>query len=216
MTSTSEINSQYSIDNAPSKTKETGNSNLGKDAFLQLLMAQLQHQDPTAPMDNSQFISQMAQFSSLEQMQKMTKAVEGLIEVQLQSQLVQYSSFIGKKVDWAEITDEKDADGNFITNTGTNTIVSISYKDGMPVFKLDNDKDITPGNIASMSGGGSSSDNSLVQASALIGRTVDYVVDEETKTSQVTSVSMKDGKIMYSLADGSVVEAGQFTAISQA
>ena len=42
-----------------------------KDGFLKLLMAQMQHQDPFSPMDNGQMMSQMAQFSSLEQMQGM-------------------------------------------------------------------------------------------------------------------------------------------------
>src|ERR1700741_3407172 len=68
-------------------TKQTGNSDLGKDAFLQLLITQLQHQDPTNPMDDREFISQMAQFSSLEQMQNMTKAIESLLASQQQTQL---------------------------------------------------------------------------------------------------------------------------------
>lgn len=60
---------------ATSGTKKNDMNALGQDAFLTLLVTQMQHQDPTEPMDNSAFIAQLAQFSSLEQLQQMNHSL---------------------------------------------------------------------------------------------------------------------------------------------
>lgn len=71
MPNISEVNgAQQQYSNNNEQTKQT-KGNLDKDAFLELLVTQLQNQDPLSPMEDREFISQMAQFSSLEQMQNL-------------------------------------------------------------------------------------------------------------------------------------------------
>jgi flagellar basal-body rod modification protein FlgD len=60
------------------KSDQMGNG-LGQDAFLQLLVTQLQHQDPLQPQDDSQFLAQLAQFSSLEQLTQMNSSIQQLV-----------------------------------------------------------------------------------------------------------------------------------------
>jgi flagellar basal-body rod modification protein FlgD len=69
---------------------------LGKDSFLKLLITQLSHQDPTRPMEDKEFISQMAQFSSLEQITNMNRDFQTLIK---SSQSSEASSLLGKLID---------------------------------------------------------------------------------------------------------------------
>ena len=64
--------------NAITSTKKDtkGTSELGKDAFLQLLVCQIQNQDPLNPQDDTQFVAQLATFSQLEQMQNLNATYE--------------------------------------------------------------------------------------------------------------------------------------------
>ena len=73
----------------------TVNHSLGKDDFLKLLLAQLSNQDPTSPIENTEFIAQMAQFSSLEQMTNMSAEFTKLAGV---FRVSEASSMLGKTV----------------------------------------------------------------------------------------------------------------------
>lgn len=194
--------------------RKTGDGTLGKDDFMKLLIAQLQNQDPTNPMKDNEFIAQMAQFSSLEQTMNLSKSFEKFAEAQNQSQLIQYNSFVGKNIRWHEITEETGEDGKPIVSEGTGRISSIKFVDGSAIFKTDEGKELTPGNISEVLASSSKS-NSLVEASMLIGKTIGYVDGEEEKSGMVISVSNREGKLQYVLEDGSRISGDRFTSISQ-
>lgn len=68
-------NSQMQEENTTTTSTTSTNDILGKDAFLKLLITQLRNQDPLNPMEDKEFIAQMAQFSTLEQMQELNKNI---------------------------------------------------------------------------------------------------------------------------------------------
>lgn len=190
----------------------TGSSSLGKDDFLKILITQLQNQDPTSPMDDKEFIAQMAQFSSLEQMQNLNTSMTNLISLQTQSNLISYGQFMGQEVNWSKV--ETDEEGNSTTTSGVGKVSSIAYTEDSVVFTLEDGTQVTPANISSVSS--NSSENNLVLASQLIGKTVSYSNEnKEEMSSKVQSVSLKNGKILLTLDDevGSQITSGQITKI---
>ena len=114
------------------------NGDLGKDAFLQLLVTQLRYQDPLNPQDNSEYIAELANFSSLEQMTNVVKNLEDLGKVVNNidtSVLVgQLSSMIGKNVDWVETIKSADAEGNPVSRSETFTglVTGVTIVEGVP------------------------------------------------------------------------------------
>jgi flagellar basal-body rod modification protein FlgD len=74
---------------------------LDKDDFLKILITQLSHQDPTQPMQDQEFIAQMAQFSSLEQMTNMSQGLAKVADLMSRAQAV---SLLGKLVEVSDGT----------------------------------------------------------------------------------------------------------------
>ena len=108
------------------KASEVGKkSELNKDAFLSLLVTQMQYQDPLSPMDNTEYLAQLAQYSSLEQMTNVASKlgeVYTLVENIDSSVLVgQLSSMIGKEIQWTS------NDGNTFYE---GTVTGVSVTDG--------------------------------------------------------------------------------------
>ena len=208
------IPTDYYVPQAGPKISTTNdNGKLGKDAFLQILITQLQNQDPTSPMDDKEFIAQMAQFSSLEQMQNMTTAMGNLLSSQQETQLMSYTNFIGKEVKWHELTEELDSKNIPIVNEGQGIIKELMFKDGSPIFILEDGKELSPGNISSILSGEVPGQNPLVAASQLIGSKVSYTSGDNVIEALIESILNNKTGIEYILSDGSRLTRDQFTLI---
>jgi flagellar basal-body rod modification protein FlgD len=116
----------------------TPNSELGRDEFLKILMVQLQNQDPTNPMDDREFIAQMAQFSTLEQMMNMSNSMDTLVQSQLVSPVIQYSHMIGNVVSYQGY----DADTNMETDIESSKVIAVRQHEGWAIFELENGEEV--------------------------------------------------------------------------
>jgi flagellar basal-body rod modification protein FlgD len=128
---------------AAAKTDSIGTpgSNLGKQDFLKLLMAQLQNQDPLKPMDDSQMIAQMAQFSALESTQNLTSVLQQSSNMQT---VIQAGGLIGKYIE------AQQADGSSIS--GAVSGVTFESTNGMEAPRLlVNGKDVDYSTIRQVS-----------------------------------------------------------------
>ena len=106
----SAMQSQTAAYQQSSKDRTTGMTN-DSNMFLTLMLQQLQNQDPTQPTDNTEWLSQLAQYSSLEQMTQMNKGLEDCMQylsalysdMSYNSEITQTLSMIGKEVKTTEV-----------------------------------------------------------------------------------------------------------------
>jgi flagellar basal-body rod modification protein FlgD len=155
----------------------TGSSSLGKDSFLQLLVTQMQNQNPLDPQDNSEFVAQLAQFSSLETMQNLSTSVDSISTMYQSSQALQASSLVGRSVtvdagstyvDTSKAmtgsvvlpSSSSDTTVKIYDSTGTNVVRTIdlgTQKAGTTAFSWDGKDDsgvaVEPGNYSFVANG---------------------------------------------------------------
>jgi len=131
------------------KTSETkSNSSLDKDAFLQLLVAQMKYQDPMEPTSNTEYISQFATFSELEEMQNLASSMDTqrasslvgqYVTVKTTSEATGETSLIGGKVDYVSIENGKaylNINGNKYSIDDLDSVVDEKY---LNAYTLAND-----------------------------------------------------------------------------
>jgi flagellar basal-body rod modification protein FlgD len=117
-------------------TQETSgkNAQMGKDQFLKLFVAQLQHQDPMNPMQDQDFMGQMASFSTLEQVSNLAAANATMAS---NLQLSQSVGLLGRTVTWT--------DGAKVTHTGR--VENVNQSDGKTVLTINGTEGVDPTTI---------------------------------------------------------------------
>ena len=121
----------------PSQPTAHPSSALGQDAFLKLLVTELQHQNPLDPMSERDFMGQLAQFSTLEQIAAVEKTLE---QVLFATQVAQATALIGRLVTYER------ADGT----AGEGRVDSVSFEQGGAIVLLVGGERVAPSAVRSV------------------------------------------------------------------
>lgn len=145
-TDASYLNTSSAASTSTTKTKPAGGT-LGKDEFLQLLVMQMQYQDPLEPQDNGEYIAQLAQFSALEQMTNLNSSMGNLMTVidtmGTNAAVSQASSLIGKEITW-DVNANWSALGvevpdGIATSYKSSSVKSVTLNGGVPFLVMEDD-----------------------------------------------------------------------------
>jgi len=129
-------------------------NDLGKDSFMTLLVEQLKNQDPLKPTANEQFVAELANFSSLEEMEELNENILGMVVLQqsnaLLSQLTESSNLIGKEVKFYDFDTQSQKTGS---------VDSVKIEDGLALLKV-NGADVPLANVTEVLGESTTGDSS--------------------------------------------------------
>ena len=209
---------QYQIKNQSSTNKE-----LGKNEFLNLLVAQLNNQNPLEPQGNGEFIAQLAQFSQVEGIEKLNTSMGSLLSGYQSSQALQASSMVGRKViiptDKAVVdTSESFKASLLLPTSSSNVYVNVYDRAGTAVSRI-NMGEQAAGNVSFIWDGKDASGYLLPPGTYKFEAQASY--QGETKGLQtmlpanVDSVTLGGSELMLNLAGLGTVPLSQVQVIGQ-
>ncbi|MDF2550443.1 MAG: hypothetical protein K0S07_1510 [Chlamydiales bacterium] len=135
--------------NQVAKHAKGNNKILGKDDFLKMMLLQMRHQDPLNPMNNEQMLSQLAQFSALEQQSNLNDLMK---ESQTNQLCMDATRFLGKSVFVEDITAPPEE-----PKLLESRVQAISFTKDGPIMSLENGYSVTLAEIRQVSDQGSES-----------------------------------------------------------
>ncbi len=110
------------------QSSEVSQSTLGQEDLFEILLTQLNYQDPLKPMDNQEFIAQLAQFTALEQARATNEKLDQMLQAESVGQAI---SLLGKNV---QVQLE--------SSTEVGKVASIVFNDGVPEFSIEIEEDV--------------------------------------------------------------------------
>lgn len=214
------INSTQSYQGTQPAAKKASQT-MDKNAFLQLLVAQLKNQDPNQAQDSAQMVQQMTSFASLEQMQNVNEALKGIQVQNVGLFQAQASNLVGKQIRVGSPEFQlKDGKGNIGLDLPADARVTITIKDATGrVIKVLNQGDLKAGShTVAWDGrdadGKVQKDGAYAVEVAAMGADNKAVTATTTAYARVESVIFQDGMVYviaggkrFSLADVSEIAA---------
>lgn len=135
------VNDTYSSLGLALQQPDNKRTELGQDAFLKLMTAQMQHQDPFKPMESGEFLGQIAQFSTVSGIQAMQESLAGLSTALTSNQTLQAAGLVGHGVmvpgDQAYLFSEGGLAGGVDLETSGEVVVEVTDAAGQVVRRLD-------------------------------------------------------------------------------
>lgn len=170
---------------------------LGQDDFLKILITQLKNQDPLQPMQDREFIAQMATFSSLEQMTKMNSSIQEMRGMMLG----QATSYVGKEISYEVNLYDHETGEMTGKEVYSGVVTGIENEKGKTYLLTANGHRITLDALLSVV---TNPSNPIAENAYLLGKVVTYGVKDadgniEEKTGKITAVTYKEGRIQLIL-----------------